>query len=45
MKPSTAEVTNVLRTDVVTNINRRDEMLSNAKTKENGMILIKKVIE
>ncbi|WP_305767517.1 aspartate--tRNA ligase [Candidatus Epulopiscium viviparus] len=45
IKPSTAEVTNVLRTDVVTNINRRDEMLSNAKTKENGMILIKKVIE
>jgi len=45
IKLSTAEVTNVLRTDVVTNINRRDEMLSNAKTKENGMILIKKVIE
>ncbi|OON94413.1 MAG: aspartate--tRNA ligase [Candidatus Epulonipiscioides saccharophilum] len=39
------EVVNVFRKDVVTNGNRRDEMLSNAKTKEDGLILVKKVVE
>ncbi|ONI44664.1 aspartate--tRNA ligase [Candidatus Epulonipiscioides gigas] len=45
LKLKTNEVTNVFRADKVTNTNRRDDMLKNAKTKEDGLILVKKVIE
>ncbi|OOB76797.1 MAG: aspartate--tRNA ligase [Epulopiscium sp. Nuni2H_MBin003] len=39
------EQTNIFRQDVVSNQNRQAEMLENAKTTEDGFILVKKVIE
>ncbi|MFI3324930.1 MAG: Asp-tRNA(Asn)/Glu-tRNA(Gln) amidotransferase subunit GatC [Clostridia bacterium] len=36
---------NVFREDTVTNKENRDELLQNAKTKENGYILVPKVFE